>query len=55
MNGEVFKGNAKDVVAELKAEGERSKGRTVGEWLRRRKKKLKADDKDQHKNGKKEG
>ena len=43
----------KDVVAELKAESERKK--TVGGWLSRRKKKLKAGDKDQHKKDKKEG
>ena len=37
MIGEFFKGNVKDVCAELEAEGQRCKGMTVGEWLRLRK------------------
>ena len=37
MIGEVFKGDVKDVCAELKAEAQRCKGMTVGEWLRLRK------------------
>ena len=36
MYGECFKGNVKDVVAELKAEAERCKGIKVGTWLRLR-------------------
>ena len=37
MVSEVFKGDIKDVCAELKAEAQRCKGMTVGEWLRLRK------------------
>lgn len=37
MQGEVIKGDIKDVCAELKAEAERCKGMTVGTWLRLRK------------------
>lgn len=36
MIGEVFKGDVKDVVAELKKEAERNKGMKVGDWLRKR-------------------
>lgn len=37
MKGEVFKGNVRDVCAELKEEVQRCKGMTVAEWLRLRK------------------
>lgn len=37
MQGEVFKGDIKDVCAELEAEAKRCKGMTVAEWLRLRK------------------
>jgi GH24 family phage-related lysozyme (muramidase) len=36
MQGEVFRGDVKDVCAELKKEAQRCKGMTVNEWLRRR-------------------
>jgi hypothetical protein len=36
MQGEFFKGDIKDVCAELKREAERCKGMTVGNWLRKR-------------------
>lgn len=36
MQGEVIKGDIKDVLAELKAEAKRCQGMTVGEWLRLR-------------------
>ena len=35
--GEVFKGNAKDVFAELKADAERNKGMKAVDWLTKRK------------------
>lgn len=37
MQGEFFKGDIKDVCAELQAEAQRCKGMTVGEWLQLRK------------------
>lgn len=37
MMGEAFKGDVKDVCAELEREAKRCKGMTVGEWLRLRK------------------
>lgn len=37
MIGEDFKGDIKDVCAELEREAKRSKGVKMGEWLRRRK------------------
>lgn len=37
MEGEIIKGDIKDVCVELKAEAERYKGITFGEWLKRRK------------------
>lgn len=36
MVGEVFKGDIKDVCAELEAEAKRCKGMAVGTWLRLR-------------------
>jgi hypothetical protein len=36
MQGEFFKGDIKDVCAELEAEAQRCKGMTVGEWLKLR-------------------
>ena len=36
MIGEAFKGDVKDVCAELEREAERCKGMKVGEWLRLR-------------------
>lgn len=36
MQGEVFKGNIKDVCAELEEEAKRCKGMPVGTWLRLR-------------------
>ena len=36
MQGEFFKGDIKDVCAELKREAERCKGMKVGDWLRMR-------------------
>lgn len=36
MQGEVFKGDIKDVCAELEAEAKRCRGMSVGEWLRLR-------------------
>lgn len=37
VKGVAFKGDVKDVCAELKAEAERCKGMTVGQYLRLRK------------------
>ena len=37
MIGEVFKGDIKDVCAELEREAKRCKGKKMGEWLRMRK------------------
>lgn len=36
IKGVAFKGDIKDVCAELKAEAERCKGMTVGQYLQRR-------------------
>ena len=44
MEGEFFKGDIKDVCAELKAEAERHKGMKVGKWLSFRKLKRIVDD-----------
>lgn len=37
MIGYCFKGDVKDVCAEIKAEAERYKGKSFGAWLRQRK------------------